>query len=106
MEVLSTPFSLEKLIASFAQVGTETKQHQQITTIGFIRAYGELCKLFDVLGRGFSFVKNDLVDKLGILESIYLQDTHSFETLEKMVQWEVSNNRTIVYVDNNNTSGR
>jgi hypothetical protein len=103
----SSTFSLNDLITSFVDLSSQTNTEGEIPMMAFILAYRDLIKLFDVLGRAFSFVKNDLVAKTDILEQIALKDPQRFITVEKLVIYEVSNNLTIVYAANgNNYSGR
>jgi hypothetical protein len=101
-----TPFSLPTLLKAFVELEKESEQLGEISTSGFIFAYRELYKLFDVLGRGFGFVKSDLVSKCDILEQILASDPEQFSTLEKMVNWEVVNDKTITNPKDNLSGSR
>jgi hypothetical protein len=100
-------FSFEVLVASFKNLSSETLQRNEVPMILFIRAYKELIGLFDVLGRAFSFVKTELVEKITMLQNIVEKDTILFESVEKMVNHEVEHKLTVVYnKSGQNMSGR
>jgi len=99
-------FSFSSLVNSFVNLAKNIETLQRLPIDGFISSYKELIRLFDVLGRGFGFVKSDLVEKTEILELIAEKNSERFTTIEEMVKYEVDNNLTVVYTkDGNNYSG-
>ncbi|CAF3222581.1 unnamed protein product, partial [Rotaria sp. Silwood2] len=61
----------------------------------YIDGYRELLKFFDQLGYIFKFVKDDVVDKLGILQSFVDKDkkgTTHFNTIQKAIDYETEQN--------------
>lgn len=66
----------------------ETQIAGEVPTKLFILAYAELMKPFESLGKTFQFVKSDVMDKLGVLDSLYQKEPVKFSTLQKMIQYE------------------
>ncbi|KAL5013866.1 hypothetical protein ScPMuIL_008136 [Solemya velum] len=61
----------------------------------YIDAYGEVCKLFKILGSVFSFVLSDVVEKVGILKDYRKSETaENYVTIQSMIEYEVENNLT------------
>jgi len=90
------PFSFENLALSFKSLSVETVKLDAVPMVAFIQTYKELIKLFDVLGRGFSFVKTDLVSKITILEEFAQKENGKFDTVEKLVHYEVESKILVV----------
>ena len=52
-----------------------------------------MSRFFDQLGYVFKFVKDDVVQKLGILQQFVDRDTNGrFETIQKAIDYETANN--------------
>ncbi|CAF0725626.1 unnamed protein product [Rotaria sordida] len=66
-----------------------------IGTQNYINGYRELIKFFDQLGYVFKFVKDDVVEKLTILQEFVDKDTidtKHFDTIQKAIDYETENN--------------
>ncbi|CAF1514328.1 unnamed protein product [Adineta ricciae] len=67
-----------------------------IGTQDYIDGYRELLKFFDQLGRVFRFVKDDVVDKLNILQTFADKDQKNaikhFETIQSAIDYETEQN--------------
>ncbi|CAF3951992.1 unnamed protein product [Rotaria sordida] len=66
-----------------------------IGTQDYIDGYRELLKFCDALGYIFKFVSDDVVDKLGILQSFVDKDKKStphFDTIQQAIQYETEHN--------------
>ncbi|CAF0777388.1 unnamed protein product [Rotaria sp. Silwood1] len=66
-----------------------------IGTQDYINGYRELIKFFDQLGYVFKFVKDDVVQKLTILQGFVDKDTGDtkhFDTIQKAIDYETENN--------------
>lgn len=54
----------------------------------YLDAYQQLNNLFSILGKGFSFVEKDLLEKQNILSSLQVADCAHYGTVDDMVSWE------------------
>ncbi|CAM2721659.1 unnamed protein product [Rotaria socialis] len=66
-----------------------------IGTQDYIDSYRELIKFLDQLGYIFKFVKDDVIDKLKVLQSFIDKDKKSeshFDTIEKAIDYETEHN--------------
>ncbi|CAF2334223.1 unnamed protein product [Rotaria sp. Silwood2] len=74
-----------------------------IGTQDYINGYRELIKFFDQLGYVFKFVKDDVVQKLTILQGFVDKDTGAtkhFDTIQKAIDYETENNLIKTNSDN------
>jgi len=66
-----------------------------IGTQNYINGYRELIKFFDQLGYVFKFVKDDVIQKLDILQKFVDKDendTPHFDTIQNAINYETENN--------------
>ncbi|VBB31936.1 unnamed protein product [Acanthocheilonema viteae] len=54
----------------------------------YIDAYRQINKFFPLLGKGFSFVEKDLLEKEKILHELHATDPVHYDTVNSMVSWE------------------
>jgi len=82
------------LLNKFECVHSNMKATKEVDTMEFLSAYKELSKLFDGLGKGMSFVKSDVLEKVSIIEQLYSSNTTEFRTLHRIIQYEIKMNLT------------
>jgi len=87
-------FSFPLLLKQFESVNTTLRERKEVHTETFLSAYKELAKLFDTLGKGMSFVKSDVMEKVLIIEALYMTNPTEFQTLHKIIQHELKMNLT------------
>jgi len=64
-------------------------------TIGFeeyIAAYKELCRFFNLMGRIFGFVAEDIEEKIATMEALIHDKPEKYATVQIMLDYEVTNN--------------
>jgi len=66
-------------------------QDEDVGVKNYVLAYQELCKFCSQLGGLFSFVVNDLEDKIGCLNKLVTEDEQHFSTVQNMLNHEISN---------------
>eukprot|EP01137_Pigoraptor_chileana_P025453 Opistho-2@94983 len=83
-------FSLERVAGLFAASRLVNEDGSvEIDTHKFLEAYGELNRVFDLLGKGFSFVTSDVTDKISILRTHLEHDSASYVTIHRMIAHEL-----------------
>jgi len=89
-------FNVQRVYNAFVAALKEPENSQSpINTQEYINGYRELMKFFDQLGYVFKFVKDDVVDKLGILQSFIDKDKkgeRNFDTIQKGIEYETEHN--------------
>ncbi|ESO91439.1 hypothetical protein LOTGIDRAFT_182734 [Lottia gigantea] len=87
-----TDFNLETLLTVFKNCRGEDNS---LNIDRYNDAYEELCKLFYLLGKVFSFVASDVEEKIGILREYRKNDeSNHYRTIDSMIQYEVDNKIT------------
>lgn len=88
-----TGFDVLRVYESFVNALREPENAKSpIGTQDYIDGYRELLKFCDQLGYVFKFVKDDVVDKLGILQRFVDRDqtpTKHFDTLQNAINYEL-----------------
>lgn len=92
----STGFNVRLVYESFiAALKQSDNPKSSIGTQEYINGYRELLKFFDQLGYVFKFVKDDVVQKLAILQNFVDKDdaeTPHFDIIQKAIDYETKNN--------------
>lgn len=85
-------FSVEAVQSAFQEA---LVQDADVDMKKYLLAYQELCKFCSQLGSLFSFVVNDLEDKIGYLNGLVANDEHHFSTVQNMITHDIS--KDLVY---------
>jgi hypothetical protein len=95
-QTTSDGFHVQHVYEAFVAALKESENPQSpIGTQDYINGYRELIKFFDQLGSVFKFVKDDVVQKLIILQEFVDSDdndTPHFDTIQKAIDYETENN--------------
>ncbi|UJR33920.1 hypothetical protein I4U23_021339 [Adineta vaga] len=88
----STGFDVREVYESFVSALKEPQNPKSsIDTQDYINGYKALVKFFDQLGRVFKFVKDDVVEKLDILQEFVDNDKNDppqFDTIQRAIDYE------------------
>jgi len=97
-------FNVQRVYDAFLAALKEPENPRSpINTQDYINGYRELMKFFDQLGYVFKFVKDDVVQKLTILQEFIDQDdkdTPHFDTIQKAIDYETENNLIGINTEN------
>ncbi|CAF2999877.1 unnamed protein product [Rotaria socialis] len=97
-------FDVQSVYQSFITALKESQNPKSpIGTQEYINGYRELSKFFDQLGIVFKFVKDDVVQKLTILQDFVDKDKGDikhFDTIQKAIDYETANN--LIKTNSNN----
>ncbi|CAF3880733.1 unnamed protein product [Rotaria sp. Silwood1] len=93
----SNEFNVHRVYDTWVAILQEPNNPKSpIGTQDYIDGYKELLKFFDQLGYIFKFVKDDVVDKLGILQTFVDKDKKRtilhFDTIQKAIEYETEHN--------------
>ncbi|UJR13425.1 hypothetical protein I4U23_000440 [Adineta vaga] len=95
--IISNGFDVQRVYNTFTSALLQPENPKSpISTQDYINGYRELIKFFDQLGRVFRFVKDDVVDKLNILQTYVDKDkknpTKHFDTIQNAIDYETEQN--------------
>jgi hypothetical protein len=94
--ITPTGFDVKRVYEAFVAALKEPKNPKSpIGTQDYINGYRELIKFFDQLGFVFKFVKDDVVEKLTILQEFVNRDENdilNFDTIQNAINYETENN--------------
>uniref|UniRef100_A0A0N4ZMA0 GLTP domain-containing protein n=1 Tax=Parastrongyloides trichosuri TaxID=131310 RepID=A0A0N4ZMA0_PARTI len=82
-------FNLSTVTKNFTDSLME--DNEDVCLAAYINAYKELNKVFRLLGRIFSFVESDVVNKLEILSTCLKNKPDSYVTVKTMLEYECFN---------------
>ncbi|CAK8690534.1 unnamed protein product [Clavelina lepadiformis] len=71
----------------------KSKRAREVDMDHYLAAWDELIRFLNSMGKAFSFVSSDVVDKVGILRAFRNSaDASHYETIKKMIVYEKNNN--------------
>ncbi|CAF1231920.1 unnamed protein product [Rotaria sordida] len=86
-------FNVYRVYDTFiASLREPNNSESSIGTQDYIDGYRELIKFCDSLGYIFKFVKDDVIDKLNILQLFVDKDIENFDTIQKAINYETEYN--------------
>ncbi|CAF3865811.1 unnamed protein product [Rotaria sordida] len=86
-------FNVYRVYDTFiASLRESNNSESPIGTQDYIDGYRELIKFCDSLGYIFKFVKDDVIDKLNILQLFVDKDIENFDTIQKAINYETEYN--------------
>lgn len=90
-KVCSKKFSVTNMSVMFDKCANND-EIKNVNMDCYLEAWGELIKFLNSMGKGFSFIASDVVEKCEHLRNLKSKVTKEYETVNSMVLYEMENN--------------